>query len=157
MIVHFSAHILKWELVCKFGVRFQIFIIIFCSVHGFMYETSDFLLYNNLFIYQVLFTLIYRRHSLYSFLANYASTGSYGACSAYSYYLTQCWHIVHWPLGTHFTEVTFKSNYNNCHTRKWTWICHLQNGGHFVELTCLSTSNTMKLTHVPLDKMATIS
>ena len=35
-----------------------------------MHETSDdfFLLYNNLFIYQVLCTLIYRRHSLYSFL-----------------------------------------------------------------------------------------
>ena len=32
-------------------------------------ETSDlFLLYNNLFIYQVLCTLIYRRRSLYSFL-----------------------------------------------------------------------------------------
>ena len=34
-----------------------------------MHETSDlFLLYNNLFIYQVLCTLIYRRRSLYSFL-----------------------------------------------------------------------------------------
>ena len=30
MIVHFSAHILKWELECKFGVRFHIFIIISC-------------------------------------------------------------------------------------------------------------------------------
>ena len=30
MIVHFSAHILKWELVCKFRVRFHIFIIISC-------------------------------------------------------------------------------------------------------------------------------
>ena len=27
MIVHFSAHISKWELVCKFGVIFHIFII----------------------------------------------------------------------------------------------------------------------------------
>ena len=33
-----------------------------------MHETSDFLFYNNLFIYQVLCTLIYRRRSLYSFL-----------------------------------------------------------------------------------------
>ena len=34
-----------------------------------MHETSDFfLLYNNLSIYQVLCTLIYRRRSLYSFL-----------------------------------------------------------------------------------------
>ena len=34
-----------------------------------MHETIDVLLYNNLFIYQVLFTLIYRRPSLYSFLS----------------------------------------------------------------------------------------
>ena len=33
-----------------------------------MHETSDFLLYDNLFIYQVLCTLIHRRRSLYSFL-----------------------------------------------------------------------------------------
>ena len=33
-----------------------------------MHETSDFLLYNNLFIYQVLCALIYRRRSLYYFL-----------------------------------------------------------------------------------------
>ena len=34
-----------------------------------MHETSDdFLLYNNLFIYQLLCTLIYRRRSLDSFL-----------------------------------------------------------------------------------------
>ena len=30
MIVHFAAHILKWQLVCKFGVRFHILIIISC-------------------------------------------------------------------------------------------------------------------------------
>ena len=37
-----------------------------------MYETNYFfLLCNNLFIYQVLCTLIYRRRSLYSFLLNY--------------------------------------------------------------------------------------
>ena len=68
MIVHFSANILKWELVCKFGVRFHIFINIYALVHGFMHETSAFLLYNNLFIYQVLCRVIYRRRSLYSFL-----------------------------------------------------------------------------------------
>ena len=33
-----------------------------------MHETSEFLLFNNLFIYQVLCTPIYRRRSLYSFL-----------------------------------------------------------------------------------------
>ena len=33
-----------------------------------MHETSDFLIYNNIFKYQVLCTLIYHRRSLYSFL-----------------------------------------------------------------------------------------
>ena len=47
------------------------YLLFLASVHGFMHETSDFvLLYNNLFIYQVLCTLIYRRRSLYSFLLN---------------------------------------------------------------------------------------
>ena len=44
MIVHFSTHILKWELVCKFSVRFHIYILFLASVHGFMHETSDCLL-----------------------------------------------------------------------------------------------------------------
>ena len=35
MIVHFSAHISKWELVCKFGVIFHIFIIISCLASRF--------------------------------------------------------------------------------------------------------------------------
>ena len=36
------------------------------SVHGFMHETSDcFLLHNNLFIYQLLCALIYRRRSFF--------------------------------------------------------------------------------------------
>ena len=43
-------------------------LLFFASVHGFMHEISDFLLYNNLFIYQVLCTLISRIRSLYSFL-----------------------------------------------------------------------------------------
>ena len=67
MIVHFSAHISKWELVCKFGVIFHIFIIS-CLCPRFHVWNLIFLLCNNLFIYQVLCTLIYRRRSLYSFL-----------------------------------------------------------------------------------------
>ena len=67
MIVHFSAHISKWELVCKFGVIFHIYYFlplftVSCT------KPVIFLLCNNLFIYQVLCTLIYRRRSLYSFL-----------------------------------------------------------------------------------------
>ena len=44
------------------------YLLFLASVHGFMHETSDFLLYNSLFIYQVFCTLIYRRRSLTSFL-----------------------------------------------------------------------------------------
>ena len=54
----------------RFAGTSLIYLLFIASVHGFMHETSDFLLYNNLFIYQVLCTLIYRRHSLYSFLLN---------------------------------------------------------------------------------------
>ena len=46
-----------------------IYILFLASVHGFVHETNDFLLYTNLFIHQVLCTLIYRRRSLYSFLS----------------------------------------------------------------------------------------
>ena len=68
MIVHFSAHISKWELVCKFGVIFHIFIISCLCSRFHVRNQWFFLLCNNLFIYQVLCTLIYRRRSLYSFL-----------------------------------------------------------------------------------------
>ena len=67
----FGSH-KKWELVCKFGVRFHIFmifIIIFLS--RFTVSCTKlviFLLHSNLFTYQVLCTFIYRRRSLYSFL-----------------------------------------------------------------------------------------
>ena len=45
-----------------------IYLLFLASVLGFTYETSDFLIINNLFIYQVLCTLIYPRCSLYSLL-----------------------------------------------------------------------------------------
>ena len=48
---------------------FIYFILFPASVNGFMHETNDFFkIYNNLFIHQLLCRLIYRRHSLYSFL-----------------------------------------------------------------------------------------
>ena len=72
MIIHFSAHILKWELVCKFGMMewdFIYLLLFLALVHGFMHETSDYiLLYKNVFIYQVLCIVTYCRCSLYSFL-----------------------------------------------------------------------------------------
>ena len=63
-----SAHISKWELVCKFGVIFHIFIISCLCSRFHVRNQWFFLLCNNLFICQVLCTLIYRRRSLYSFL-----------------------------------------------------------------------------------------
>ena len=65
------AHISKWELVCKFGVIFHIFIISCLCSRFHVWNQWFFLLCNNLFIYQVLCTLIYRRRSLYSFLLSY--------------------------------------------------------------------------------------
>ena len=62
MIVHFLAHISNksWYVSLEW---YFIYLLFLASVHGFMHETSDFLLYNNLFIYQILSTLIYRRRS----------------------------------------------------------------------------------------------
>ena len=68
MIVRFSAHISKWELVCKFGEIFHIFIISCLCSRFHAWNQWFFLLSNNLFIYQVPCTLISRRRSLYSFL-----------------------------------------------------------------------------------------
>ena len=59
------------ELDCLFGMMewdFIYLLLFIAFVHGFMHETSDFLLDINLFIYQVLCTVIHRRRSLYSFL-----------------------------------------------------------------------------------------
>ena len=65
----FGSH---FKMVCKFGVIFHMFIIISCLGSRFHAWNSwwFFLLYNNLFIFQVLCTLIYRRRSLYYFLSN---------------------------------------------------------------------------------------
>ena len=69
MIVHFSAHSWKWEFVCKFGVIFHIFIISCLGSRFHAWNKLIFLLIDNLFIYQILCTLLYRRRSLYSFLS----------------------------------------------------------------------------------------
>ena len=55
-----GMYVLEWD--------FIYVLLVLVPVHGFMHETSDFLLYNNLFIYQILCTLIYRRRSLLLFL-----------------------------------------------------------------------------------------
>ena len=76
---------LKRELVYMFGVRFHKLLFL-ASVHGSMHETSNFLLYNNLLIYQVLCTLIYRRRSLNSFFLNASKEIAWKHCE---YNLTQ--------------------------------------------------------------------
>ena len=68
MIVHFSAHILKWKWVCKFGVRFHIFIISFASVRDFMHETSAF--------YSII-TFSYTKYFFHSYTADVVFTQSY--------------------------------------------------------------------------------
>ena len=65
-----------------------------------------FLLCNNLFIYQVLCTLIYRRRSLYSFLSNHILPRQY---ILIVYYVTQSHHLV--------TCIKFRNSLRS--TRSW--------------------------------------
>ena len=68
MIVHFSAHILKWELVCKFGVRFHISIIISCL--GSRFHASSVFFYS-----MIAFT--YTEYFVHSYTVDVAFTLSY--------------------------------------------------------------------------------
>ena len=69
MIVHFSAHISKWELVCKFGVIFHIFIIsCLCS---------RFHVRNQWFFYSVI-TFSYTKCFVHSYTVDVVFTLSYG-------------------------------------------------------------------------------
>ena len=68
MIVHFSAHISKWELVCKFGVIFHIFIIsCLCS---------RFQVRNQWFFYSVI-TFSYTKCFVHSYIVDVVFTLSY--------------------------------------------------------------------------------
>ena len=68
MIVHFSAHISKWELVCKFGVIFHIFIIsCLCS---------RFHVRNQWFLYSVI-TFSYTKCFVHSYTLDVVFTLSY--------------------------------------------------------------------------------
>ena len=104
MIVHFSAHISKWELVCKFGVIFHIQ---YYSLPLFTVSRTKpviFLLCNNLFIYQVLCTLIYRRRSLYSFLLEIRWMTSKNNKAPLLYYIKLCASFqIHWWIQTGVT------------------------------------------------------
>ena len=80
MIVHFSAHISKWELVCKFGVIFHIFIIsCLCSRfhvrnQWFFYSVITFS-YIKCFVHSytvdVVFTLSYRLTLIPTWISNH--------------------------------------------------------------------------------------
>ena len=91
-----SAHISKWKLVCKFGVIFHIFIISCLGSRFHAWNWWVFLLYNNLFIYQVFCTLIYRRRSLYSFLLCILlhKTSIHQECSAMMIWRFEVWWFV---------------------------------------------------------------
>ena len=68
MIVHFSAHISKWELVCKFGVIFHIFIIsCLCS---------QFHAWNQWFCYSII-TFSYTKYFVHSYTVDVVFTLSY--------------------------------------------------------------------------------
>ena len=68
MIVHFSAHISKWELVCKFGVIFHIFIIsCLCS---------RFNAWNQWFFYSII-TFSYTKYFVHSYTVDVVFTLSY--------------------------------------------------------------------------------
>ena len=68
MIVHFSAHISKWELVCKFGVIFHIFII--------SWLCSRFHVRNQWFFYSVI-TFSYIKCFVHSYTVDVVFTLSY--------------------------------------------------------------------------------
>ena len=69
MIVHFSAHISKWELVCKFGVIFHIFIIsCLCS---------RFHVRNQWFFFYSVITFSYIKSFVHSYTADVVFTLSY--------------------------------------------------------------------------------
>ena len=86
MIVHFSAHISKWELVCKFGVIFHIFIIsCLCS---------RFHVWNQWFFYFVI-TFSYTKCFVHSYTVDVVFTLSYW---------TQRTPKCHWSLGVYSTK-----------------------------------------------------
>ena len=69
MIVHFSAHVLKWKFVCKFRVRFHIFIVI--SSPG-----SRFHAWNSWFCYSIT-TFTYTKYFVDSYIVDVVFTRSY--------------------------------------------------------------------------------
>ena len=124
MIVHFSAHISKWELVCKFGVIFHIFIISCLCSRFHVRNQWFFLLCNNLFIYQVLCTLIYRRRSLYSFLLN---NTMYFVIRSFSPWPYIFWNKIRVIVAYIKQKLKYLSLYNDhCHCQcmqTYWWFC----------------------------------
>ena len=68
MIVHISAHISKWELVCKFGVIFHIFII-FCL--GSRFHAWNWLIFHSII------TFSYTKYLVHSYTVDVVFTLSY--------------------------------------------------------------------------------
>ena len=98
------------------------YLLFLASVHGFMHETSDFLLNNNLFIYQVLCTLIYRRRSLYSFLWNEVHMQKVNLCRISRGKICVVWQPIiksKFPLSSHLILMMFASLHIFIFTSAW--------------------------------------
>ena len=84
-----------------------------------------FLLYNNLFIYQVLCTLIYRRRSLYSFLWNYTSRAGLAVhCWMVGNLAFQCGDIYHYHFWINFVTKKLHQTHTDIILRAIPWWRH---------------------------------
>ena len=109
MIVHFSAHISKWELVCKFGVIFHIFIIsCLCS---------RFHVWNQGFFFYSVITFSYTKCFVHSYTVDVIFTLSYTACCE------AVWHIQK-PNYIDIQHVSNKCGWRNYLFSEW-WIADL--------------------------------
>ena len=63
--------------------------------------------------------------------------GSDNDWSAPSRYLSQCWHIINWALGTQVEYNCIKMKQYSY--KDWSWKCHLQNGRNAVSVSMCSS------------------
>ena len=114
MLVHFLAHISKWELVCKFGVIFHIFIIsCLCS---------RFHVWNQWFFYSVI-TFSYTKCFVHSYTVDVIFTLSYWKENRHHedlYVLVLCllWlkHVCTWIYISNAIEVAWENH------RAWCFV-----------------------------------
>ena len=116
MIVNFSAHISKWELVCKFGVIFQIFIIsCLCS---------RFHVRNQWFFYSVI-TFSYIKCFVHSYTVDVVFTLSY-VMYLCTYHITNITpkHVDHTMSYLYTYHITTITPDHVDHIMLYLYICH---------------------------------